>query len=375
MARRGGTSVGGPAAVDIFNVPGAYRGTQTGPSPGNFGITGPNVPYIEWAPRGNNTDQTSPAAFVNYGKAPSSHGHVQLKVFDFIQYTYSVPPWQDESHDLFTPDLLVFTVNKLDADYNGTHVISLPHANIIMRQNHDDFVSAQNTASLNHDLRAVKFHEHLTKYGESALEQFANAINKHSIKYIMEKWGAKYPLADMQEYLQMAVDDAFWSETQYGIRDRLSFAGSVISTNLADMLQDEERAVLGDHYTHVNVGLAKRVRTVNVFGSVDRVTTGTSVYLLLRKQGTNGPFQFFPYADNRVVYPPLIETRWMDYSGRMCHSRPYRLGVVIEPSMTSPAAASKDGASGLTPYNNKLSHAIECHGSLPTLYVAFGFKH
>ena len=87
-----------PGTFDIFNIPNAYAGLEGGPDPGNFGISGPNVPMVEWAPRGDNVNQTSPAGFLQNGQAPRSHGHITLKSWDFIQYQYTIAPWGDESH-------------------------------------------------------------------------------------------------------------------------------------------------------------------------------------------------------------------------------------------------------------------------------------
>lgn len=373
--------VGGPASVDIFNIPNAYHGTQTGPSPGNFGVSGPNVPYIEWAPRGANTDLTSAAAFVNYGKAPSGHGHIQLKAFDFIQYTYSVPPWLDESHDMFLPDLLVYTINRLDADFDGTHVISLPALQILLRANHKDFLDASTQGSPYFSEKALRFRQLMTEYGEKKLEEFHNVLQKRGETYVRKHWGED-EFGAMKEYYDLSVEDVFWSETQFGIRDRVSFAGPVISTNMADVLRDEESHVLGDHYTHVNVGMAKRLRTVNIFGSVDKVTTGSNVWLTLRRSGANGandpvgPFQIYPGVSSKNSnFSRYWDAGWIDYSGRICHARPWSLGVVIEPSSTSPSPSAIEGATALSPYNNRLAYAIECHEMLPTMYVAFGFKH
>lgn len=368
---------GGPAAVDIFNIPGAYAGNVTGPNPGNFGIGGPQVPMVPWAPRGSDTNQAGPAAFLNYGRAPTSHGHITLKSWDFIQYQYTVPPWDDDSHLQLARDMLVWTLNEIEPDLDTHHVRSLPQLNQLCSEALEYFRMMVREG----DAEALRFRGYLERYGEGMLEQYINAENKNRLEYFFEGTSADADAdvrGDLKQFRTMATMDTYCYLTKWGICNKWSFSGSIINVNRATSLEVVDHTREEDHFVEINVGLAKRVRVANVFGDQRDITTGSQTWVALRRKhmadGRSGAFEFVPGGSTMTDRPLLRDTRYFDDSGRQCFGHVWKIGTVIEPGDFDPQISAIEGATNLGA-GISARRAYECHAQLPTLYLAMGFKH
>jgi len=370
-----------PATGSIFNVPNVFSGTGGGPVPGNFGITGPNVPFVSWAPRGDTTDQTGPASFLNFGIAPISHGHPTLKSFDFIQYAYTVPPWDDDSHMQIMENMLVWTLNEMEPDLDTHHLRTLPQLNQHAAEAFDLFTSLVSEG----DEEAVQFSGFLKKYGERGLEDYVNAKGKGRLQYEYRKKKGDAPSqkslfesSDLKLFWELAQKDTFCYMTQWGIRNMWSFAGSVINLNRGTSLEIMDHTRDEDHFVQVNVGLAKRTRVGNVFGTNDKVTTGSQVWVTLRRKhmadNKSGAFEFVPGGDTMMDRPLLQDTRYFDDSGAQCFGHVWSIGKVTEPGDFDPQISAMEGATNLGSGIGAIK-AYDCHGTLPTLILAMGFKH
>lgn len=388
-----------PANQSIFGVPNGYVGTETGPVPGNFGIGGPNVPMTTWAPTGDTNSQTSPANFLGFGQAPTSHGHITLKSFDFIQYQYTIPPWDDESHLKLMPDMLAWTLNEIDTELDTYHVRSLPQMNQQCSEAFYFFESLVNEG----DEEALEFRRLMEMYGEKQLGQYINARNKDRLTAksrttvdgpvedkvlftgTMNYGGQDYDVAsDMKKFYNMHSKDLYCYLTKWGIIHKWSFSGSVINVNRAVSLETVSDTAETDHFVNANICLAKRARVANVFGKLGKITTGSKLWVTLRRKqlsmndGQNtlkpGPFEFVPNGDTMRDWPSPADVKYFDESGTWCQGHIYKIGVVIEPCDYNPQTTAIEGAANLSA-SVSANRAYECHGELPTMYVAMGFKH
>lgn len=385
-----------PATQSIFNLPNVNVGNSTGTSPGNFGIGGPGVPSTQWAPRGDGTDQTGPAGFLGYGQPPTSHGHITLKAFDFIQYQYTVGPWDDDSHLHMMPDMLVWTLNGLDPDLDTHHVRALPQLN---QQCVEAWTFFQDLVREGDD-EALEFQRFLETYGEDLLGQYINARNKDRLSAVERKKEGDAPAenalfsgtgpkgedvaSDLKRFYALHTKDTFCYMTKWGILHRWSFAGAIINVNRAVSLEIVDATREEDHFVEVNVGLAKRIRVGNVFGKLRQITTGSKVWVVLRRKELAGdtsglsvragPFEFVPGGDTMRDRPAITDTQYYDEGGRRCNGHVYKIGTVIEPSDYDPQTSAIQGATNLGA-TISTKKAYECHALVPTMYLAMGFKH
>lgn len=371
-----------PGLADIFGAGFPYAGIGAGPVTSNFGLSDPNVPMVSWAPQGNTGDMQGPASFLDYGKAPTSHGHISLKSFDFIQYTYLCPPFGDANETLIMPDMLVFTVNEMDSEEGSTNVFTLPKVNQLAHDAYKDFLDFTRENDSNYFQEAADFKGYMTRYGEKGLETYHRAqFNKAQGDTVLMKDLEDAGVAnDLKRYYELATNDVYCWLTRFGILSRISFAGSVINVNRGTSLEEIDMTRYTEHYTQVNVCLAKRGRVANVFGSADRITTGSKLWIILRRKRvltTSGTrydeFQFVPGGDTLEDYPSQGDLSYVDDSGRACVGHVWRVGVVITPGNFSPQPISRDTAANLG-VNCSERQAYEAHGTLPVLYVALGFK-
>lgn len=375
---------GGPAVQDIFNIPNAYVGNTTGPNPGNFGISGPNVPMVPWAPRGSDTNQTGPAEFLGFGKPSKSIGRITGS-FDFIQYQYTVPPWDDDSHMHLMPDMLVWTLNELEPNVDTHHVRSLPQLNQLCSEAYEYFRMMVREG----DEEAETFQRYLTTYGECMLEQYINARNKKTLKTLTRKKAGDDPEttmlfsgkgieSDLKHFSVMAEMDTYCYLTKWGICNKWSFSGAIINVNRATSLEVVDQTLEEDHFVEVNIGLAKRVRVANVFGDTRDITTGSQTWVALRRKhmanSRSGPFEFVPGGSTMRDRPLFQDTKYFDDSGKHCFGHVWKIGTVTEPGDFDPQISAIEGATNLGA-GISARKSYECHANLPTLYLAMGFKH
>jgi len=364
-----------------------HAGFPAGPTPGNFGIGGPTVPYTEWMPRGSTVNQTSPAAWANYGQPPVTQGSISLKSVDFLQHTYLCPPINDGVGQKLMPDMPVFALRAADQDEDTTIVMSIAKINKLMLEEWEEFLRDAEPVAGQPPSDAQKFQRYLSTYGERGLEDFAYrrshastsvdpANNKEHLKADAE--------ADLEDFFTLATSNGFCYLTRYGILQKLNWLGIVINTNRAIGLETEDDTDMRDHYTQINVGLGKRLRCANVWGSAHEITTGSNVWIKLtrrfcpgekaKKNYNFGAFQLVPGGSRERSHPLARETMYYDEAGMLCQGHVWRVGVVIEPGEQDPSAAARENANGTGHIINK-HVAYEAHGSLPTLYLAVGFNH
>lgn len=377
------SNIGGPSFAEIMSVgSNPYSGFAAGPGQGGFGgIDGPDVPYVSWAPRGASYDQTGPAAFLNNGVAPTSHGHISIKSLDFVQRQYLCPPWGDDSQQYIMPDMLVFSVNEMDPTEDSTTILTLSKANQLMREAYTDFVDASDPAHPSFFAEAGAFKVALEEYGEAMLESYhvARQLNKETA--FRKQFEAEAGFAKFRAFYDACKTDMFCWLTRFGITQKMSFLGSVINVNRATSLESMDMTQHTDHYCQVNVCLAKRGLVANVFGHSDVITTGSRLWLTLKRKqryargGEMKPAEYTIVPNGSAIRdgPSLAERAYQDPSGRAMRGHYWRVGVVITPGNFDPSDTAMVTAANIGVQCNE-RRAYEDHGTLPTMYVAMGFK-
>ena len=190
--------------------------------------------------------------------------------------------------------------------------------------------------------------------------------------------GSKITFDDLEDYYEMATKDFYCWLTRFGILSRVNFCGSVMNVNRGTSLEGYTDVRNTQHYTQVVVGIAKRVRVANVFGEHDNIDTGSQVWLALKRKAHMynarevGAYCVVP-GGSMKGWPTVFERTYNDPSGRPMIGWVWRLGVVLTPPTSFSTQSVCQRAANLG-YRVNEREAYEYHGTLPTMYVAFGYS-
>jgi hypothetical protein len=182
----------------------------------------------------------------------------------------------------------------------------------------------------------------------------------------------------LEDYYEMATKDFYCWLTRFGILSRVNFCGSVMNVNRGTSLEGYTDVRSTQHYTQVVVGIAKRVRVANVFGEHDNIDTGSQVWLALKRKahmynaGEVGAYCVVP-GGSMKGWPTVFERTYNDPSRRPMIGWVWRLGVVLTPPTSFSTQSVCQRAANLG-YRVNEREAYEYHGTLPTMYVAFGYS-
>lgn len=365
------------ATAEIESVRNTQAGTSHGPVPGTFGLASVPVAGIEWEPRGPSVDVGPFAGSINNGIGPTEQTVTSLDSWEHISYPYMAPDDIGDGSDLqIMSRMLVFTVRKHNVDDESTIVIPLMKANKLFQDAWNDFVE-KTTAPPNpkYDQEAVDFLDWMQTFGERGLEAYAWA-RFHERKNMYEKWDKTAPALKL--FWQRSTQQGYCYLTRYGIMQTLNFAGVVINTNRAETLLGLDDTLTREHYLQINVGYAKRIECAQQFGSNDDIVTGARLWITLTRkacpQGQYGAFVLRP-GGSKLTDGPLNKDRcYADESGAICRGHVWRVGVVITPPTQLPSVIAQDRANntGDAP-DERLAYLM--HASLPSMYVAVGYKH
>jgi hypothetical protein len=416
--------------ADIYSVGTPGWGSAPGAGPGlysNMGMAGPGLPGIEWAPRGANSALGAAFAAMGGGVPPTTHGHIQLKSHDFISQQYLTPPWGDESEKYIMPDMLCFTLGAnrsfgQDEAPNTTVVLTLAALNQLLHSQWDEFQASIS----NGDQDSIQFATYLNTFGEDWLETYHKERQSpkrwEALKNILGPTLVAAPVATppvetggaaatgesgsrgggrggssgssgggggggagapidwdaLETFYQMATKTFFCWQTRFGILSRVHFAGSVMNVNRGTSLEGYENVLASQHYTQVTVGLAKRVRVANVFGDREHVTTGSKVWLTLKrkqslyKNGAMGAYCVVP-GGSHMGWPTVAERTYKDGSGREMVGWVWRVGIVSTPPQSYCAQSACQRAANIG-YRVTEREAYEFHATIPPMYVNFGYS-
>lgn len=384
MSSRGGLSA--PSTRIIMGGPAPNYGIDIGHGRPNMGLSGPGTPGMAWDPRGVKPNNNPMAKFLDYGEAPKSHGHVALKSFEQIQFQYMSPPFNDGSDQYLMPDMLCFTVNEADNEEGTTVVLSIPKINLLSQQQWDDLILRSTGTRFNnphYDEESASFFRALQVWGEAGLTDYAYALN-HSEEELSKKLLKQYDTIPanlpegtptLRKFYAMSNQSGFCYLTVLGFLQRVSFAGAIINLNRATSLEGEDHTEGHDHFTQVNVGVAKRVRVGNVFGPVDRIRVGSKLWIELRRKpcgdGKYGSLALFPNGSYVNPYPKPGDMRYIDESGSIRFGHVFKVGTVLEGAQNDCQLFSIEQANG-TSYHISEQVSFQAFGGVPTMYVMMG---
>jgi hypothetical protein len=135
------------------------------------GIKGPNIGNLPWTAQGGKPFSGEPNA---------SNMTTSLGAFDFIQKTFVVPPYHDESNQMMMPEELCWTVNYADATTGSVTVLTLKKVNQTL---HEEWQLLERSKSANtpeSNPQSAKFYGYLKKFGETGLNAYERArVNGH----------------------------------------------------------------------------------------------------------------------------------------------------------------------------------------------------
>lgn len=363
----------GPHVSSIMGVPSQMPGISTGPMPGAFGLGGgPNVPFTEWAPRGATPASRALNNFLRSGQPPSMHGHVTFMSNDFIQYQYTISPWDNGHHLQIEQGMLCFLAKEMDTKNSMYFMAALPMLNYLCKQNYAEY---QAMVAEGYQ-EALEFQTLLETYGERSLEQhhWARATGR------IEQWkknldGYNTISKDLDKLLRLAQKSPYRYLTRFGILQYWNFGGCVQNHNRAASLQELDRTDYTEKIVTINLVLGKKARTSNIWGELKNTKLGSKQFLILRRKrlsdGSFGAFEIRPYSCVKRSYPPASECSYVDDSGQMVKGYTWSIGTVIEQSDREPMPSAVELASGIGLQGNpKLAH--DAHARLPFMYLALG---
>lgn len=337
------------------------------------GINGPNIGDKPWTAMGGKAFGPEP---------PTMSMGVDLKAMDFIQKTYMVPPFHDESNQMIMPEQLCWTVNYADPTTGSVTVMTLPHVNQTM---HDEWLQCERSSSPSsneYNPQCERFMKLFKTFGEKGLNAYERARVEDRLGELQSRMTGKKEgedFASLKMFREMATEDDFHWLTVFGLVRHITFAGVVINTNRAIGLENMDRTMFTDHYTVVNVCLAKRAAVANVFGTLQDIKTGSKLWCILKRKmkpnGTVGELMIVPGGSHIKDYPSAGELEYFDVKeGDVVRGHFWRVGVVLRQADSSPAEVSIQRAANLGLFCNERA-AYEAHGNLPTMWVALGFKY
>lgn len=244
-----------------------------------------------------------------------------------------------------------------EADPDGTPnvVLTMPifTCNHYMQQQWDDFIRNTNAPggdkSLNphFDDEAYEFYLYLSQIPERHLEAYGNARNKMQFdatsKILVERYEKNAP--QIRRFWEMSTLPGYCYLTKYGCTHRLNLAGVCSNTNRGESLETEEHTMNEEHYSDVNVALARRIKTDQVFGCADDATTGVKTWVELfrtycgvdsQKRHRWGAFQLRPRCWKDRDFPSFRHLQYRDLCGCLNFGYYWVLGTIIEPGTSSP---------------------------------------
>jgi hypothetical protein len=377
-----------PAYGSIMSANNPYAGFAAGPTNlGTFGLSGPNVPSSTWDPSGagSGRDQTGAMArFLNYGLPKGTkNGRISLGAFEFVSQQYCCPHMNDEADLLLMPEQPAFFVNeKITPEWDGSVlVLSVAKLNKLFNEQWQDFVRVTSDRGRNpyYDDDAAEFKDWMERYGEAGLDAYGYAYS-HENTYLLKMYDAKAP--DLRRFHERATQDGYCYLTRYGILRRISYAGIILATNRGVGLDERDQVAASEHSVTLTMALGKRTRVAQLFGTKDDITTGSRTWITLTRKpcypadGNTpgyGTFVLRPGGHKVHDYPLASEKAYRDESGTICTGHHWMVGVVIEPAERDPQPSAIEQACNTgVQVSEKLSY--EMHATLPSMYVALGFK-
>jgi len=356
-----------PMAAEILrNQPLSPGGGIQGVGPTSFpNFDAGSGPFTEFEPAGAANGVGRLANFIN--SVPRDGDVTEIYGIDNIPQQFFCAPWDDESERYIMPGMMAFCVQEMDKIENTALILTLPKLNQVLREAYDDLEILLKDG----DAHAVRFNKYLTEFGERALEEYNQLKKRNQLDLILDRPGER------KDFFEMSTQDHFCWLTKYGILNKIQYLGVVNNTNRAISLEGYRQ---NNNYVHVNVIMGKRAEVSNLFGDLEHVTSGSILWLLLRRKLRNvaGEAKFcefvvVPHGCTEKRHPRLLDEEYMDPSGNLMRGYHWTVGSVLVPGDYSPQQSQISAASN-SGYMCSENLAYKEHATLPTMYVALGFR-
>lgn len=342
-----GTGMGIPQAGVPWDRPLSGRGTvRNGPIAGRFGDGAP----------GMQSDVSGDSAY------------------SYIEHSYSVPAAGYDHFSEMREGMLAFGVRRQTGEPGAHLVITLAQLNAAMREQWTNFlVYTTGGGNPYQDAEALEFLGYMREYGEAGLETFDRISKLPSWNPLCQKHDAT-EAERLRRYHELATSDDFCYCTGYGIRQRVTYLGPIMSLSRGHTL-DETGQETVERLGNLDVGVGRRVPCAQQFGHSHNVTSGCKLWLLTTRIpcGNNkfGAFCVFPQSNPMRDGPSLAERTYRDESGARCLGRVRYVGTVNTASSESVSdfAIIEATNTGATCDNAK---AVHMHGTLPTFFINAG---
>jgi hypothetical protein len=373
------------ALAEINSVRNTQGGTSHGPQPGTFGLASVPTAGIEWAPTGGNMNVGPFAGAINNGIGPTEQTVTSLDSFEHISYSYMAPSDLGDGSDLqIMSRMPVFICRHHNVEDESTVVLPLMKLNKMAQDQWNDFVQRTAGPAGQNPMREqeyVEFYDALVAYGERGLEAYAWAREHHNRRLVEQYESQNIPgVINIRTFYERSIQSGFCYLTRYGWLHKVNFAGVVINTNRAETLLGLDDTLQREHYLQVNVGYAKRIECAQQWGDNEEIVTGARLWITLTRKKCGGPdggygaFVLIPGGSKGRDTPLYHERSYADESGAVCQGYVWRVGIVITPPDKLPSKVAQERANNTgDAQDERLAYAM--HASLPSLYVALGYKH
>lgn len=343
-------NTGNPYAGDIYGLRGATFGAST------LGSTASYRPQ-------NSMEQISTSGV---------HTKRQATANTFIQYSYPLVPFGDKSETRIMENMLVFVARHMDKKHGMYPFVSIGKLNTLIREHH------------------VNYHEWLSN-GDASTVFFNGMLNQPDVENKLQFYQHlldtndndgigrfKKENDDFHKFYELAKEDVYCYQTEFGIRQRWNWSGVVLSKLQGTSLMSMDLTAATSELYVINVVVGEKARVFNYWGSTTYAKEGSKVFLVLKRaQAKNnlklGPFQVYPFATRLRETVPDNFRKYVcaigENSKRIHHGHCWKIGTVSARSGKEPHAANIQAALGLN-CTEKLSY--EACSTLPLMYVQLG---
>lgn len=368
------------ASSEIDAVRNTRAGWSTGPEPGNFGITQVPAPGFDWEPTGADPEVGGAARALNNGRPPLESTVVTLDSFEHISYQYLAPARLGDGSDLLIMSrMLVFITKDHNLDDESTVCIPLHKLNKLSQQQWNDFVRDTTLGTPYFNQEKQRFKECLERLGEHSLEAYAYQRNKGNQEQC-DKFAAAARVrgCDLREFYTLSTQQGYCYLTRYGWLSRVSWGGPVVNTNHAESLMQLDDTAQREHYLQINVGYAKRIECAQNFGHNDDIMAGSRLWITLTRkpcpEGKFGAFVLRPGGSKVRDHPALSERCYLDESGHLCRGYVWKVGIVTQGPQQAPSVTAQERANCTDEVQDE-GLAYQMHATLPSMWIACGYKH
>jgi len=347
-----GRSVAAPYAGEIYGLPISNFGTSE--------VGG----LRSYTPQNINLDALS--SIVTDGESSVR----QFSANTFIQHSYSLVPFRDGSEKRIMENMLVFVARHIDKKHGQYPFVSIGKLNPLMREHHRLYGEWLSSG----DPQTVFFEGRLNDETEEKLQFYDH------LRYTNDSNGIAKFLGENEgfdKFYDLATQDVYCYQTEFGIRARWNFSGVVLSKMQGTSLMSMDLTASTSELYNINVVVGEKARVFNYWGSVKDTKPGSKVFLVLKRAQTKddnqlGPFQFYTYA---TALRETVPDNFRKYLATTGETKKYnkgwckKIGTVSEHSGKNPNEATKQAALGLN-CTEKMSY--DACSTLPIMYIQLG---